>query len=170
MENVFASDWEFEVTAGAQVARVTRVGMLSGARRLGASLYELEPGAAVSPLHVHHANEEMLLVVAGHPTVRRAAGAEEVGPGDVVAFPAGPQGAHRIENRGAEAARVLLVSTMVFPDVVEHLDSEKVLVVNAPPGEGAPGDLLAFRRSDDVVPYEGELPEAPSVRPLRDAG
>ena len=41
------------------------------------------PGAAVSPLHVHHANEEMLVVIAGRPTVRSAEGERELGEGEL---------------------------------------------------------------------------------------
>jgi hypothetical protein len=36
--------------------RTARVGAQAGARELGASVYELEPGAVDSPLRVHHAN------------------------------------------------------------------------------------------------------------------
>jgi len=41
------------------------VGAQAGARELAANVYELDPGAVGSPLHVHHANEELLLVLAG---------------------------------------------------------------------------------------------------------
>jgi hypothetical protein len=46
---------------------------------------------------------------------------------------------------------------MVFPDIVEHLDSEKVLVQTAPPDDAGTEDLLlAFRRDDAVPPATGE--------------
>ena len=40
-----------------------------------------------------------------------------------MAFPRGRRGAHRVKNPSPEPARVLVVSTMNFPDVVEHPDT-----------------------------------------------
>jgi len=88
--NLFDPTWDAEV-GDAAVLRAVRLGAHAGARRLAANLYELEPGALVSPLHFHHANEELLFVLAGEPTLRRGAGDERpLAHGDVVAFPAGP--------------------------------------------------------------------------------
>jgi len=46
---------------------VAPVGAQAGARDLAANVYELDPGAVGSPLHVHHAHKELLLVLAGTP-------------------------------------------------------------------------------------------------------
>ena len=129
--NILDPAWEHEMEPPFAV-RATRVGAQAGATRLGATLYELDPGGAVSPYHVHHANEEMLVVVAGHPSVRTPDGVRELEPGAVLAFPAGPDGAHRVFNDSDASARVLIVSTMVFPEVAEHLDSGAVLSMTAP--------------------------------------
>ena len=60
--NVFeTTTWERDIGA----ARGTRVGAAAGARELGATLYELDPGGQASPYHMHHANEELLLVLDG---------------------------------------------------------------------------------------------------------
>ena len=49
---------------------VRRVGKHAGGEALGASAYELAPAAQwAEVLHFHHANEELLLVVEGTPTV-----------------------------------------------------------------------------------------------------
>ncbi len=134
MPNVYEPDWQFESDRAPFLGRAARVGAQAGAQRLGATVYEVAPGGRVSPLHVHHANEELVVVLAGRPTLRGAQGASrELTPGEVVACPAGRAGAHRVENATSEPARVLIVSTMVFPEVAEHLDSEKVLVMTAPP-------------------------------------
>jgi uncharacterized cupin superfamily protein len=74
MPNIFQPEWEAELQSGDMILRAVRVGAAAGARALGATLYELEPGAAVSPLHVHHANGELLVVIAGRPTLRDAEG------------------------------------------------------------------------------------------------
>jgi uncharacterized cupin superfamily protein len=158
MPNIFQPEWEAELQSGDMILRAARVGAAAGGRALGATLYELEPGAAVSPLHVHHANEELLVVIAGRPTLRDAEGEREVGEGELVAFPAGPEGTHQVVNRGEAAARVLLISTMVSPDVVEHPESGKVLTLV---GGGEQGEAHAFRLKDEVAPWTGELDEPP---------
>jgi uncharacterized cupin superfamily protein len=53
--------WETDKYPGRHVAPV---GAQAGAEELAANVYELDPGAVGSPLHVHHANEELLLVLA----------------------------------------------------------------------------------------------------------
>ncbi len=50
--------------------RAMRLGSRAGAAELGVTLYEIDPGGAVSPYHAHHANEELLLVLDGRPQLR----------------------------------------------------------------------------------------------------
>jgi len=91
-----------------QILRGQRVGAAAGAEKLGATLYEVDPGGRVSPLHIHHANEELLIVLTGRPTLRTAEGERELVSGEVVTFPAGRRGAHQVLNRSGEGARVLM--------------------------------------------------------------
>lgn len=158
MPNVYDPEWEAELVSGDMVLRAARVGAAAGGSRLGAALYELEPHAAISPMHVHHANEEMLLVLSGVATVRTPDGEHQLEAGELRAFPAGPTGAHRVENRSAAPTRVLIVSTMVSPDVVEHPDSGKILTMV---GQGPDAAAHAFRTEDEVPPWAGELDEPP---------
>jgi uncharacterized cupin superfamily protein len=139
--------------------RRARVGRQAGARELGASVYELPPGGSTFPLHVHHANEEILLVLAGRPTLRTLEGERELAPGDLVCFRTGRRGAHRVDNRGEAPARVLIVSTMIGPEVVEHVDSQKVYARSFAPGADAPEDAVdvMVRREDSRDFFEGEL-------------
>lgn len=153
MTNTLEPNWQHEIDAPFTL-RAARVGAQAGSKELGATLYELGNGAQVSPYHIHHGNEELLVVISGRPTIRQPIGSRQLTAGDVVAFRAGPDGAHRIENDQDEPTRVLIVSTMRFPDVVEHPDSDKVLALIASPLDG--GDLLAFRREDTVEPLQGE--------------
>ena len=110
------------------------------------------------PLHVHHANEELIVVLAGRPTLRSLDGERELAPGEVVACPTGKRGAHRIDNRTEEPVRFLVVSTMIAPEVNEYPDSGKVWARNFPPG-GEPGDdpydVLA-RPDRDLEYLDGE--------------
>jgi uncharacterized cupin superfamily protein len=45
----------------------------------------------------------------------------------VVAFPTGPDGAHRLRNASGQPARYLIVSTMRFPEIAEQLDTGTIL-------------------------------------------
>jgi uncharacterized cupin superfamily protein len=135
------------------------VGRQAGARELGASVFELPPGASTFPLHAHYANEELLLVLAGRPTLRTIDGERDLDEGDVVSFPTGRDGAHRVDNRTDAAVRVLVVSTMVGPDVVEHIESEKVYARSYAPGADPPPDAVEVmvKREDSRDFFEGEL-------------
>jgi uncharacterized cupin superfamily protein len=139
--------------------RRARVGRQAGARELGASVFELPPGASTFPLHAHYANEELLVVLAGQPTLRTIDGERTLAEGDVVSFPTGRAGAHRIDNRADSPARVLIVSTMIGPDVVEQVDSQKVHARSYAPGANPPPDAVEVmvKREDTRDFFEGEL-------------
>jgi uncharacterized cupin superfamily protein len=130
-------------------ARGTRLGPQIGARDLGCALYELDPGGQAAPYHVHHGNEELLIVLEGELELRTPDGVRTVVRGAVVAFPCGAEGAHRLRNVSGEPARYLLVSTMRFPEVAEQLDTGTVLAMKSP-GDGwafppgSAGDYLAL--------------------------
>jgi len=108
--------------------------LAAGSDRLGASLFELPPGCSSFPLHIHHANEELLVVVCGQPTLRTLDGERQLEEGELVAFPSGRTGAHRIDNCGEQPARVLIINTMLAPEINEYPDSGKVWARTFPPG------------------------------------
>jgi uncharacterized cupin superfamily protein len=114
---------------------------------LGASVYVLDEGQSVCPYHWEAGDEEWLLVLDGRPTVRTPEGEEELGPGDVVCFPAGPEGAHKASNPRSEAVRIVIFSTRNEPAVAVYPDSDKI-------GVWPPGKL--FRGGDAVDYWEGE--------------
>jgi uncharacterized cupin superfamily protein len=130
--------------------RGARLGPRIGATRIGCSIYELEPGERTFPYHFHYGNEEWLLVVRGTPTLRSPDGERELRAGDLVAFPAGPDGAHAVANRSGEPARVAIFSTLCLPSVVVYPDSDKVRA------RWSDEDALTFRRGDVVDYWEGE--------------
>ena len=157
MANLFEPEWQYENDQPPWLVRVARVGAQAGAERLGASVYEIDAGGRASPLHVHYANEELVVVLSGRPSLRTADGTRDLAVGEVVACPTGLRGAHRVENNSDEPARVLIVSTMIFPEVVTHLDSDKVLVLTGAPEQvGEDGVVAAFPRSHAVEPMAGE--------------
>lgn len=107
---------------------VARLGVAAGASELGASLFALEPGATGSPLHAHHANEEMMLVLAGTPSLRGPRGTRVLKPGDVVAFPRGEVGTHSVSNASDDEVRYVMISTANLPEVVVYPETGATLV------------------------------------------
>lgn len=120
--------WDADRFPGRHVAPV---GAQAGAQELGASLYELAPGVVGAPFHVHHANEELLLVLAGTLSLRGPDGTRLLSAGAVVAFPRGQTGTHSLVNRSDAPVRYLVVSTTNRPDIVEYPDTGATLVVLA---------------------------------------
>jgi uncharacterized cupin superfamily protein len=127
-----------------------RVGSSIGATQLGASVYELPAGQSVCPYHYEYPDEEWLLVLNGRVTVRHPSGEDELGPGDVVCFPQGPDGAHKVTCLGDETARVMMLSTKQRPGIAVYPDSGKVGVW---PGDER--DVLMMRR-DTLGYWDGE--------------
>ncbi len=106
--NVFEPEFDDSSDREGFSYRAARLGKQAGAERLGVSLYELPPGETVCPYHAHLANEEMLIVLSGRPSLRTPAGWSELSPGDLVSFPIGDTGLHQVANFSDEPARVLL--------------------------------------------------------------
>jgi uncharacterized cupin superfamily protein len=130
--NMLSPTWDAEVDAGGSILRAVRLAQHAGAQRLAANLYELDPGAVVAPLHFHHTNEELLIVIAGTPTLRSAVAKERtLAPGEVVSFPVGPSGTHQVLNRSEQASRVLICATNELPEVAEQVENDTVAVITS---------------------------------------
>jgi uncharacterized cupin superfamily protein len=59
----------------------------------------------------------MIIVLSGRPTLRTLDSSRELESGDIVACPVGARGAHQVQNNTGESVRVLVVSTMVYPEI-----------------------------------------------------
>ena len=105
---------------GARLARGT------AALKLGASIDVLAPGKRGCPYHLHHAQEEMFIVLEGHGTMRVAGEMLAVKPGDVVFVPPGPDYPHQMINTSDAPLKYLSISTRDFPEVCEYPDSNKI--------------------------------------------
>jgi uncharacterized cupin superfamily protein len=136
--NVFAGE-SWEIDREEWGIRGRRLAAGAGAQELGASVYELAPGASGFNLHAHYGNEELFVVLRGRPTLRAPETERQLEPGDVVACPAGREGMHTIANRSEEPALVLAVSTTRYPDVVIYPEIGKVGVATRHPFE-RPGE------------------------------
>jgi len=137
-------------------ARRARIGYALGAERLGVSVWELPPGQAAYPYHYHHAEEELLVVLEGTPSLRSPDGWSELAGGDIVSFPRGEAGAHQLLNRTDRVVRFIAVSTNGETDVVIYPDSGKLCAAERLPHGG--GLHTFFRLADQVGYWEGEQP------------
>ena len=106
--------------------RAARVAPKLGGSRLGMSVYDLPPGEAIGPYHFEWTDEEWLIAVEGQVTIRTPDGEHLLDPGEVVCFPAGPEGAHQVRNANDVPVRVAILSTMNEFGIVEYPEDEKV--------------------------------------------
>ena len=114
-----------------------------GSSKMGATVYELPPGQSSFPYHYEYGCEEWLVVLAGRPTLRHPDGEDVLEPGDLVCFPEGPAGAHKVTNTTAEPARIMILSTKAYPAVAVYPDSDKLGVFT----EDGADDVMAPRES-----------------------
>ena len=128
----------------------TLVGKRVGLEELGVTLYVLPPDNANAPYHWHHNIEEALLVLSGEPTLRTPEGERRLLSGDLVPFPRGASGAHKVTNSSNDVARYLIFSTKPASDIVEYPDSQKV-------GFGSRGQGSRIVRDGESLDYwDGE--------------
>ena len=150
--NLFGDAWDRTEDRPGWRSKDAWVGHRIGAELLGGSMYELEPGNRLWPYHTHYANEEWILVVRGRPTLRTHDGEQQLSEGDVVAFPRGDEGLHQVINRTEEPIRVLMLSTLIEPDLVHYADSGKFGARDAK-GErvllARPGPMLEYWDGED---------------------
>jgi uncharacterized cupin superfamily protein len=140
-------------------SRRARIGYELGCELVGCSLFELPAGQAAYPYHFHYADEELIIVLHGRPTLRTPAGRRTLEEGEAVRFPLGEEGAHQLINETEESVTFLAVSSSGRPDVVVYPDSDKLGV-----GERLPrgGGLRAFFPRDAAIDYwHGETPPEP---------
>jgi uncharacterized cupin superfamily protein len=121
-----------------------------GSRTLMMFVYDLDPGSGSSPYHYEY-EEEWLLVVDGTLVLRAHDGEHALQRGDLVRFPPGPEGAHKVMNRCDGPARTLMFSNSRVPAVSVYPDSDKVGVWS-----GNEPDELIFKRASAVPWSEGE--------------
>jgi uncharacterized cupin superfamily protein len=131
-------------------AGYAKLGPPIGADMLAGTIYELPPRQSNCPYH-YESDEEWLIVLEGNLTVRHPGGEEVLDPGDLVCFPAGPDGAHKLTNRGEVRVKMLLVSTRQMPAVAVYPDSDKIGVFTEDSR-----DKIMVRRESGVDYWDGE--------------
>jgi uncharacterized cupin superfamily protein len=130
---------------------VASVGKAVGGQALAVKVYEIPAHQSLCPYHYEY-EEEWLVVLDGNVLMRTSEGEEELKRGELVCFAPGPQGAHKVSNKGERPARIMMFSSAHEPAVAVYPDSNKLGV-----WPGNPTDNVMLRRGDGNVDYwDGE--------------
>jgi uncharacterized cupin superfamily protein len=116
------------------------VGAVLGSKDTTMYLYDVAPGASSSPYH-YEFEEEWLLVVDGTVAVRVPEGELTLERGDLVCFPPGPPGAHKVVNRTESPARIVFFSKATASGFSVYPDSNKIGVWTGEDDDGLYFDL-----------------------------
>jgi len=147
-QNLFAdSPWDSE-ERGPETGLVHRSFWRPVSARMGATLWDLAPGADGMRWHMHYGAEEMFFVLSGRVLFRTTNGEEELAAGDFVFCPEGRAGLHAYSNAYDESARVLGISAGGFPDVVAYPEHEYAWVATRDPDLPADDDPGIIQRFD----------------------
>lgn len=90
------------------------------------SIYEVPPGKAAYPYHYHLKDEETFYILRGEGTLRTPEGERPVRAGDLLFFPAGSEGAHKLVNTGAEPLVYIDFDVIHDLDAAVYPDSGKI--------------------------------------------
>jgi uncharacterized cupin superfamily protein len=149
--NVLGDEWEHTRDREGWRSKFALVGQHIRAELIGATACQVEAGERLWPYHTHHTNEEWLIVLGGEPTLRTPEGEQTLVEGDVVCFLRGEDGAHQVINRTESPVRVLMLSTMISPEIIEYLDSGKILLKDA-----KEDDIFQGRLGPELGYWDGE--------------
>ena len=148
-QNLLSDAWDVDDQEGTR----RRIFWRPDDARMGATLYELDPGAPGMTMHMHFGAEEMFFVLRGRPVFRLRHGEEQLAPGDFVFCPEGRAGQHAFSNPTQEPAQILAMSAGSFPDVVAYPEDGYAWVATRDPDP----ELLA-RAEDPGIIARFEIP------------
>lgn len=126
----------------------------TAARKLGATVDIVAPGKRICPYHLHHAQEELFVILEGSGTLRVAGELLPLKQGDVVFIPAGPDYPHQIINTSDAPLKYLSISTQEEPEIYEYPDSGKFLAEGSLQS-GTPFEMLQ-RKGESLDYWDGE--------------
>ena len=114
------------------------------------SVYEIPPKKSAYPYHYHHKNEETFYILSGEGILRTPAGEKKVCAGELLFFPTGPDGAHKLTNASETEKLVYIDFDVVHDiDVAVYPDSDKL-------GVWGMGINKLFHNGEAVDYYDGE--------------
>ena len=104
--------------------RVERLSSAGGLTQFGAYHTTLPPGCWASQRHMHSAEDELVYILSGHPTLIDNDGETALSPGDCCAHRAGDGNAYHLINRTEQDVTYLVVGAALpesdhcqYPDV-----------------------------------------------------
>ena len=110
----------------------------------------LPPKKAAFPLHYHEYSEETFYIISGEGMLETKEGKQEVKTGDIIFFPTGSEGMHKLTNNSAvEDLLYIDFDTYVPLDITYYPGKDKIGIF----GEHYTGVL---RKTSAVDLYEGE--------------
>ena len=114
------------------------------------SVYEIPPCKSAYPYHYHFQSVEVFYIISGIGTLRTSDGDTKVAAGDIIAFPACKEGAHKLTNTSESEMLIYIdFDTYHSPEVSFMPDSNKLVVY----GQGL---RKIIKEGMEVDYYEGE--------------
>ena len=121
-----------------------------GANNSLVSVYEIPPHKSAYPYHFHHNNEETFYILSGEGVLRTPDGERKVTAGELLFFPTGPAGAHKLTNCSDTENLVYIDFDVVHDvDITIYPDSEKI-------GVWGMGINKLYPEAEAVDYYDGE--------------
>lgn len=113
--------------------------------------YEIMPGKSAYPKHYHSYNTECFYIINGEGVVETGDSKIKVKSGDVIVFPCGEAGIHKLINMsGTDKLLYIDFDTTNSPDIVHYPDSGKIGIIEHNIS------TTFFRKKDNVDYYDGE--------------
>ena len=113
-------------------------------------VYEIPPGKSAYPYHYHYKTEETFYIISGVGLLRTPEGEREVHAGELIFFPAGEDGAHKLTNLSDTENLVYIDFDVTHDlDAAVYPDSGKI-------GVWGMGINQIFPKSAHVDYYDGE--------------
>ena len=121
-----------------------------GAKNSLVSVYEIPPHKSAYPYHFHHNNEETFYILSGEGVLRTPEGEKKVTAGELLFFPTGPAGAHKLTNSSDTENLVYIDFDVVHDvDITIYPDSDKI-------GVWGMGINQLYPQAEAVDYYDGE--------------
>ena len=120
------------------------------AKQTHVCVYEIPPGKAAYPYHFHYKTEETFYIISGEGLLRTPEGEREVRAGELIFFPAGEEGAHKLTNCSDTESLVYIDFDVTHDlDAAVYPDSGKI-------GVWGMGTNQMYPKSAAVDYYDGE--------------
>ena len=121
-----------------------------GSKNSLVSVYEIPPHKSAYPYHFHHNNEETFYILSGEGVLRTPEGEKKVTAGELLFFPTGPAGAHKLTNSSDTENLVYIDFDVVRDvDITIYPDSDKI-------GVWGMGINQLYPQGEAVDYYDGE--------------